>query len=118
MEKVNLNITLKNNEFEKKNNISGIFNTKNNILKYSDDSVDYTIDFNKSIMIRENNEFNMEIDFSKKVIGTMTLFYKQLSKRITFALIIEKLEISTNLFHLKYIINDTENVEYCIEIIK
>lgn len=117
MKKVDLDIILKNDEIDKKIKSTGIFNEKNNILNYSDDNVEYTIDFNNKFMQRENDEFNMKLDFSNNNFGKITVFYKELSKQFIIDIFIKELKISTNIFSIKYIINDTENIEYYVEII-
>lgn len=117
MKKVDLNIILKNNEDEKKYNRVGIFDEKSNILKYSEENIQYTIDFNKNVITRENNEFKMNIDCSKEGIGKIILFYKELSKNFIMDIYIEELRNSTNIFSVKYVINDSENVEYYVEIL-
>lgn len=117
MKKVDLNIILKNDEIEKKYNRVGIFDEKSNILKYSDENIEYTIDFNKNVITRENNEFKMDIDCSKHNIGKISLFYKELSKNFVMDIYIKELKNSTNIFSVKYLINDSENVEYYVEIL-
>lgn len=117
MKKVDLNIVLKNDETEKKYNRVGIFNEKSNILNYSDENIEYTIDFDKNVITRENNEFKMDIDCSKRNIGQIILFYKEVSKQFIMDIFIKELKISTNIFSVKYVINDTENIEYYVEIL-
>jgi len=118
MKEVNLKILLKNSDTDKISNIIGIFDEKSNILRYSDDNIEHILDLNKKLLIRENNDFIMKLNFNSKGENNMNIFYKELSRELNFNINIKELKSSTNMLYIKYIINDIENIEYMIEIIK
>ena len=52
--------------------------TDNNVIKYIDsDNNKFVVDCNKNILIKENNEFNISIDFGNNLI---TIFMKEFQK--------------------------------------
>lgn len=117
MKKVKLEIILKNDNEKIKSISPGIFDQKNNILKYSDGNVNYILDFNNNFLKKSTEECDLDINFLDEKNAFIDIFYKEINQHFKLNILIEELKKSTNMFYLKYIIDSGECIEYTLQII-
>lgn len=106
MSKVNVKVILKTNE-EVTENIYQAIQTEQKII-YQDSAYKVTVLFNYPKLIRENDEYLLEMEFQNKEKTISTCFLKTLKKDLKLDIITENLIVEKDLLIVQYRVFSTE----------
>ncbi len=115
MSKVNIRITIINDEENRQEEVRGIL--QDNTLKYKEnDGTTVIYDYLKNSLSRENDELKMTYYFENNKKKTGTIFIKDIEKKIEIDIETKKIIKNKNNIEIKYKIED--NIfKYRIEVI-
>lgn len=116
MPKININVSISNNEIEDSYKLVSIIS--NNIIKYKEkDNTKVLYNLDNNTLIRENDTLRMEYLFDnlKKTVGT--IYLKDLKRTINIDIETKKIEKINNNINIEYKI-DNDIFKYRIEEIK
>ena len=112
MAKIDINVYTNMNDLQESINIKAIIINK--VIKYNDlVNNKFVVDCNNNILIKENSETIVKIDFNKNIISIMLKEYnKEFFKEIKTETIIN----NNNIYYVKYKLIDENTInEYKIE---
>lgn len=106
MSKIKIKVTLKTNE-EETEEIYQAIKTEQKMC-YHDSKYRVTIFFNEPRLIRENDEYIMEMKFKQKEKTIANCYIKQMKQNIKLDMITKQLTIDENLIVIEYDVLSTE----------
>ncbi len=115
MAKKSLEIILKNNEKTTVTNCIGII--ADNKIKYNDNGILVVVDINndKVCMTRENDEYQLKLEFIEKKESIGSYLLKQNNIMLDLKLNTNKIKITNNYINITYTFND-EKIDYTVNI--
>lgn len=111
--KVKIKVTLIANKSMLETKTTAVF-TKKEIIYYEKDNTKAIYNYQKDILIRDNNELYLEINFRN---NEMIVFVKEINKKLKLPIKTEYIKKATNKLEIKYINDNNINI-YKIEGVK
>ncbi len=115
MPKINLKTLLKSNHETIEKKMSGLY--ANNKIIYNDDGINVTIEFdnNKLILKRENNDYELILDFT---LNKSSYLLKEYNKMINFDIVTKKIINEEKYLYINYDLlngDDVDSYEFIVE---
>ena len=87
-----------------------------NIIKYKDKDMLVKIDISNNIsLIRENEEYKLELIFNSENESSGSYYLKKYNKKINISVNVNQLEIKENYFFINYNVEDNEQFDFKLE---
>lgn len=117
MEKVKIEGSLKSEEQNYNFCLFGLFDKKNNILKYMDNDINVVIDMTNNKMERVCASYKVEFSFNKEQTTVNKLILNDIGQTIQLALKTIDILINDGFYYVEYELNDDEifTFELCYE---
>lgn len=109
---------IKNKEKTQKQIVKGILNLKTNILIYNDTTSINKIDLSNNILDRENDEIKIILPFKLNEEVNALFYEKRKNIQLNMKIYTKSLTKTHDIFRVKYSIENNDEFEYYIEVIK